>query len=219
MAFTNIQNSPAAQKFVPIKEVRDGVAVLNDGSLRSIMLASSINFALKSAEEQRAVISQFQNFLNTVDFSVQFSIQSRNLDIDPYLDQLESQHQKETNPLLQTQIREYMEFITTFTDDADIMRKAFLVVVPYNRSVINQDGGIMSTLRGLVGSNDQQYDESSFEEARSQLDQRVGIVEQGLVRTGVRVTQIETEEAIELFYQLLNPGNLKANVEESSVEN
>jgi hypothetical protein len=195
------------------------VAVLNDGSLRSIMLASSINFALKSAEEQRAVISQFQNFLNTVDFSVQFSIQSRNLDIDPYLDQLESQHQKETNPLLQTQIREYMEFITTFTDDADIMRKAFLVVVPYNRSVINQDGGIMSTLRGLVGSNDQQYDESSFEEARSQLDQRVGIVEQGLVRTGVRVTQIETEEAIELFYQLLNPGNLKANVEESSVEN
>lgn len=218
MAFTNIQNSPAAQKFVPIKEVRDGIAVLNDGSLRSIMLASSINFALKSEEEQQAVISQFQNFLNTVDFSVQFSIQSRNLDIDPYLDQLESQYKKESNPLLQTQIQEYMEFIRTFTDDADIMRKAFLVVVPYNRSVINQDGGIMDSLKGLFVSEENNDDDSSFEEARSQLDQRVGIVEQGLVRTGVRVTQLETEEAIEMFYQLLNPGNLKANVEESSVE-
>ncbi len=218
MAFVDIQNAPAAQKFVPIKEVRDGIAVLNDGSLRAILLASSINFALKSQEEQQAVITQFQNFINTVDFSVQFSVQSRNLDIDPYIEQLEKQYQKEDNPLLQTQIREYIEFIQTFTDDADIMRKAFFVVVPYNRSVINQDGGIMGTLKSLVGGGNEKADESSFEEARSQLQQRIGIVEQGLVRTGVRVTQLETEETIELFYQLLNPGNLKTSVEDSSVE-
>jgi hypothetical protein len=218
MAFVDMQNAPAAQKFVPIKEVRDGVAVLNDGSLRMILLASSINFALKSADERRAVITQFQNFLNTVDFSVQFSVQSRNLDIDPYIEQLEEQYQKEDNTMLQTQIQEYVEFIKTFTDDSDVMRKAFFVVVPYNRAVINQDGGIMNTLRGFFGSNNRQSEESSFEEARSQLEQRVGIVEQGLVRTGVRITQLETEEAIELFYKLLNPGNLKANVDESSVK-
>lgn len=218
MAFTDIQNSPASQEFVPIKEVRDGIAILNDGSLRAIMLASSINFALKSQEEQRAVITQFQNFINSLDFSVQMSVQSRNLDIEPYLDKLQDQYKREDNQLLQTQIQEYIEFIRTFTDDASIMRKAFFVIVPYNRAVINQDGGIMDTLRGLVGSNQNQTKDEAFEEARSQLDQRIGIVEQGLVRTGVRVTQLETEETIELFYQLLNPGDLKSGVEETSVQ-
>jgi len=218
MAFTDIQNSPASQEFVPIKEVRNGIAILNNGSLRAIMLASSINFALKSQEEQRAVITQFQNFINSLDFSVQMSVQSRNLDIEPYLDKLQEQYKREDNQLLQTQIQEYIEFIRTFTDDASIMRKAFFVIVPYNRAVINQDGGIMDTLGGLVGSNQNQTKDEAFEEARSQLDQRIGIVEQGLVRTGVRVTQLETEETIELFYQLLNPGDLKSGVEETSVQ-
>lgn len=218
MAFTNIQNSPASQDFVPIKEVRDGIAILNDGSLRAIMLASSVNFALKSQEEQQAVITQFQSFINSLDFSVQMSVQSRNLDIDPYLNKLQEQYKTEDNQLLQTQINEYIEFIRTFTEDANIMRKAFFISVPYNRAVINQDGGIMDSLRGLVSSSSQQGSNDSFEEARSQLNQRIGIVEQGLVRTGVRVTQLETEETIELFYQLLNPGNLKSGVEETSVQ-
>jgi len=218
MAFTDIQNSPASQEFVPIKEVRNGIAILNNGSLRAIMLASSINFALKSQEEQRAVITQFQNFINSLDFSVQMSVQSRNLDIDPYLDKLNQQYKREDNQLLQTQIQEYIEFIRTFTDDADIMRKAFFVIIPYNRAVINQDGGIMDTLRGLVGSNQNQTTDEEFEEAHSQLNQRIGIVEQGLVRTGVRVTQLETEETIELFYQLLNPGDLESGVEETTVQ-
>jgi len=218
MAFTDLQNSPASQEFVPIKEVKDGIAVLNDGSLRAIMLASSINFALKSQEEQRAVITQFQNFINSLDFSVQMSVQSRNLDIEPYLDKLQKQYKTEDNQLLQTQIQEYIEFIRTFTDDADIMRKAFFMVVPYNRAVINQDGGIMDTLGGLFGGNENQTKDEAFEEARSQLDQRIGIIEQGLVRTGVRVTQLETEETIELFYQLLNPGDLKSGVEETTVQ-
>jgi hypothetical protein len=218
MAFTDLQNSPASQEFVPIKEVRDGIAILNNGSLRAIMLASSINFALKSQEEQQAVIAQFQNFINSLDFSVQMSVQSRNLDIEPYLDKLQKQYKTEDNQLLQTQIQEYIEFIRTFTDDADIMRKAFFMVVPYNRAVINQDGGIMDTLGGLFGGNENQTKDEAFEEARNQLDQRIGIIEQGLVRTGVRVTQLETEETIELFYQLLNPGDLKSGVEETTVQ-
>jgi hypothetical protein len=218
MAFTDLQNSPASQEFVPIKEVRNGIAILNDGSLRAIMLASSINFALKSQEEQRAVITQFQNFINSLDFSVQMSVQSRNLDIEPYLDKLQKQYKTEENQLLQTQIQEYIEFIRTFTDDASIMRKAFFVIVPYNRAVINQDGGIMDTLGGLFGGNENQTKDEAFEEARNQLDQRIGIIEQGLVRTGVRVTQLETEETIELFYQLLNPGDLKSGVEETTAQ-
>lgn len=218
MGFFDLQNAPATQEFVPLREVRDGIAVLDDGSLRAIFLASSINFALKSQEEQQAIIAQFQNFINTLDFSVQFSVQSRNLDIDPYIEQLQAEYKKEDNPLLQTQTKEYIDFIRTFTEDADIMRKAFFVVVPYNRSIISQSGGIIDTLKGLlVGGSDESTEDASYQEARSQLQQRMGVVEQGLVRTGVRITQLQTEETVELFYQLLNPGNLKTSVEQSEV--
>lgn len=217
MALLNTQSAPASQEFVPIQEVRDGIAILDDGSLRAILLASSINFALKSADERQAVIAQFQNFINSLDFTVQFNVQSRNLDIDPYIEKLEEQYQQEENELLQTQIQEYIEFIRTFTEDRDIMRKAFFVVVPYNRAVINQEGGIMDSVRNLLGTSSTENQDKSFQEARTQLQQRVGVVEQGLVRTGVRVAQLETEETIELFYQLLNPGKLKTNVQESTV--
>ena len=210
-------NSRASQEFVPIKEIRDGVVVLDDGSLRAVMLASSINFALKSADEQRSVLLQFQNFLNSLDFSVQFHIESRNLDIKPYLNDLKEQYQKKENDLMKTQISEYMEFIRTFTDDSNVMQKTFFIVVPYNKAVINQSGGIMDTIKGLFGGNSsQEAQDESFRQARNQLDQRVQLVEQGLVRTGVRVTQLGTEENIELFYRLFNPGNLKQEIPESN---
>ena len=69
------QATKTTQDFVPIQEIRDGIVVLKDGSMRAIVLASSLNFALKSGDEQAAIISQFQNFLNSIDFSVQIFIQ------------------------------------------------------------------------------------------------------------------------------------------------
>lgn len=203
------QSSRASQNFVPIEEVRDGVVVLDDGSLRIVLMASSINFALKSEDEQRSVLMQFQNFLNSLDFSVQFSVQSRNLDIRPYLEDLKRQYEKKENDLLKTQISQYTEFIRTFTEDTNIMQKTFFVVVPYNRAAIENEGGVIGSIRSLLGKNSQAANEESFQEARNQLEQRVQLVRQGLIRTGVRVTQLGTEENIELFYRLFNPGNLK----------
>lgn len=215
MARFGAQNAQASQQFVPIREIRDGVVILNNGSLRTILMASSINFALKSQEEQRAVIAQFQNFLNSLDFSVQFHIESRNLDIRPYVQQLQTQLEKEDNQLLKTQISEYIDFIKTFTEDSDIMQKTFFVVVPYNRSIVDKSGGIIDSVKSLLGQSGgstDNLDEESFQEARSQLQQRRNVVEQGLVRTGVRITQLGTEEGLELFYRLLNPGNLSREI-------
>ena len=96
------------QEFVPVKEVRDGVVIMKDGSMRSIVLSTSLNFALKSTEEQEAIIYQFQNFLNSLDFSIQISVQSRELDIRPYLATLEKRLVEELNDLLKIQIREYI---------------------------------------------------------------------------------------------------------------
>ncbi len=201
----------ATQEFVPIKEVRDGIVVLRDGSLRAILLTSSVNFALKSQEEQNSILFQFQNFLNSLEFPIQIFVQSRKLDIRPYLSLLEDRYREQVNDLLKIQTREYIEFIRTFTENANIMTKNFFIVVPYTPPIISTSGGIGGILKfGKKQSSSEKIADSTtkFEEARTQLEQRVSVVEQGLVRTGTRAVQLGTEEVIELFYKLFNPGEI-----------
>ena len=139
-------DNKSTQKFLPIKEIRDGVVILNNGSIKTILLASSLNFALKSAEEQQSVLSQFQNFLNSFSFPVQFFIQSRRLDIRPYILTLEERHQKQTDELMKLQIKEYIKFVKEFTTDADVMSKNFFVVVGYQPPVFDTSKGIVGRL-------------------------------------------------------------------------
>ena len=121
MADVAAQKTRAAQDFVPIKEVRGGIMILKDGTMVGSMLASSLNFALKSGDEQMAILAQFQNFLNSLDFSVQFFVQSRRLDIRPYIRLLEDRLTAQTEDLMKIQVREYIEFIKTFTERSNIM--------------------------------------------------------------------------------------------------
>ena len=206
---TSQKTSRSTQDFVPIAEVRDGIVVLKDGSLRAILLASSINFALKSEDEQTAFIVQFQNFLNSLDFSCEIFVQSRMLDIRPYIVTLEAAYKKQLDDLMRIQIREYIEFIKSFTEAANIMTKNFFVVIPYAHSALSTlsgSGSIAEKLH-LGGTKKNTADENrTFEERVSQLEQRIAIVQQGLVRCGVRTVQLGTEEAIELLYKLFNPG-------------
>ena len=202
------QKTKAAQDFVPIKEVRGGVVVLKDGSLVGVMLASSVNFALKSANEQSAILLQFQNFLNSLDFSVQFFVQSRRLDIRPYIALLEERLQAQTEDVMRIQVREYIEFVRSFTERANIMSKHFFVVVPYNPPIVDVKKTVTNK---IFGKNDlsARGDDIGFEEQRTQLEQRMAVVEQGLVRTGVRTIPLGTEEVIELLYKEFNPGELE----------
>jgi type IV secretory pathway VirB4 component len=197
----------ASQEFVKVKEIRDGIVVLKDGGLRAVLMASSINFALKSDDNQQAIISQFQNFLNSLDFSVQIVIESRRFDIRPYLAVLEEKLMKQKSELLKIQTREYIGFVKKFTDNTNIMNKSFFIVVPFSPAIVEVKSkqGLLSAFRLSKGAGHANTNES-FEEHKSQLDQRVSVVEQGLVRTGVRVAQLGTEEIVELFYHLFNPG-------------
>jgi hypothetical protein len=124
----------ATQDFVPVKEVRDGIIILKDGSFRALLMTSSLNFGLKSAENQQAIIVQFQNFLNSLDFSVQLFIESRKLDIRPYLALLEDRYKNQATDLMKVQTREYIEFVKSFTESASIMTKTFFVVIPYSQA-------------------------------------------------------------------------------------
>lgn len=190
----------ATQEFVPIKEVRDGIIILKDGSMRAIIMTSSMNFALKSEDEQQSIIFQFQNFLNSINFSIQIFVQSRRLDIRPYVALLESRQKEQTNDLMKIQTKEYIEFVKTFTDSSNIMSKSFFVVVPYTPPKISLS---KNKKEKGVGNQD------DFEEHRSQLEQRIGVVQQGIVRSGIRAVQLGTEEVIEVFYKLFNPGDVE----------
>lgn len=193
----------ASQQFVPLKDIRDGVVLLKNGQMCMVLLASSMNFALKSSDEQQAILSQFQTFLNTIDFSLQIYIQSRRLDIRPYLNLLAEREVNQDNDLMRIQLREYIEFIRTFTTEVDIMTKNFFVIVPYTPVSVDIKGG----LSGLMGKKqeDSAMNAEKFQEARSQLEQRVTVVEQGLARIGVRTVPLGNEELIELYYHIFNP--------------
>jgi len=204
----------AAQEFVPIREVRDGIVVLKDGGLRAIVLANSTNLSLKSDDEQKATIMQFQNFLNTLDFSVQISIESRRLDIRPYLLLLEERMQVQSEPLLKLQTREYIAFIRNFTESVSIMTKSFFVVVPYTHVTLGQDSGIFKKIFPNRNTKEEKAAKAvDFEEQRSQLEQRVSVIQQGLAGCGIKSAQLGTEEVVELFYKVFNPGELGGKIQ------
>ncbi len=218
MADIKKYTGPRTQDFIPVKEIRDGIVVLEDGSLRAILLASAINIALKSPDEQQAIVMQFQGFLNSIEFPIEISVQSRRYDIKPYLLTLERRIEQQQEELLRLQTKEYIEFIKWFTDSVNIMSKKFYVVIPYSGGAFTgtqeKKGG--NILKELIGGSSKKSsfkeDSRKFEEQRSQLEQRVAIVKGGLSRFGVRSEQLNTEQAIEVFYNMFNPGETHRNI-------
>ncbi len=198
-------NTAATQDFVSIRDIRDGIVILKSGQICKVLLASSVNFALKSQDEQRAILFQFQNFLNTIDFSLQIYVQSRRLNIEPYLAMLAERQGSQDNDLMKVQLREYIEFIRSFTTEVDVMSKNFFVIVPYTPNKINITQGFKGILnQGRAGLQN----EATLEEQRLQLEQRQAVVEQGLNRMGVRTIALQTDELVELFYHIYNPGDI-----------
>jgi type IV secretory pathway VirB4 component len=192
------------QRFVQVRDIRGNVVIQKDGKLTSVLLASSINFALKSFDEQQAVLQQFQNFLNTIDFSLQIYMQSRRLNINPYLDVLKKLEDKQDNDLMRIQLREYMSFIQSFTSEVDVMSKNFFVAVSYTPG-INKD---VTTLFNINTKRKQTtIDDTKFEQQRTQLEQRMSLVIDGLSRVGVRTVSLGKDELVELFYHTYNPGD------------
>ncbi len=203
-------STKTTQSFVPVKEVRNGVIILKDDGYRGVLMCSSINFALKGEDEQRAIIGGFQSLLNTLDFSIQIVVHSRKTDIRPYLALLETRAKDQTTDLMRLQLREYIAFIRNFIDSSDIMTKTFYVVVPYAPGA----GGILknSTFLGGRPQPKETAGKDSFEEYRVQLEQRMALVVSGLASSGVRAVPLGTEEVIELLYRSFNLSELENSI-------
>lgn len=192
------------QKFVEIRKIKDGVVYLLSGSMRKILMVSGVNFDLKSEAEQNLILNTFQNFLNELDFSVQFFIHSRKVNVDDYLSRMAERKEKEENELLRIQIEEYAAFIRSFVEQNSIISKSFFVVVPYDPiSITQKSGGVLKNLFGGVSGADSA--KKTEEENMEQLTHRVDEVVSGIGQIGLRAVPLENEELVELFYNLYNP--------------
>ena len=190
------------QQFLEIDKIKEGTVVLKNKALRGIIMVSSVNFALKSEEEQNATLYQFQAFLNSLDFSVEIVIQSRRLNITGYLDKLKDLGEKQEIELLKIQTEDYRKFIKELIGGGSIMSKSFFAVVPF--SLIEMPG--FSHKKGPAAKEAAaELSQERFQQAKSQLWQRMEFVGQGLRRCGLQCVPLNTNELIELFWSLYNP--------------
>ncbi len=199
-----------SQNFVEIKEIKNGVIFLKNGQLRKILMVSGINFDLKSEIEQEAILGSFQRFLNSLDFSIQFFIHSRKINIENYLNYLYQKKEEETNELLKVQIEDYIEFIKELVEKNAIISKTFFVVVPYNPVVLTQQKNPLADLFSFFKPANQKKQEEEEKLKRekenlAQLERRVEQVINGLTEIGLKAIPLEDEVLIELFYNLYNP--------------
>ncbi len=199
----------STQKFLEIEDIKEGVLVLKNRALRGILMVSSLNFALKSDEEQSAIVYAFQSFLNTLDFPCQIVIQSRNINITPYLDELKEIENKQKNELLKVQTSSYREFIKELIKGDTIMTKNFYVIIPYTEvpgvAAIKKKFKFLKIFGKKEEEPTSTINDAGFQRCKTQLWQRMEFVAVGLRRCGLEAIPLTTPEIIELFWSIHHP--------------
>lgn len=197
--------APSTQKYLDIASIREGVVIMKDGTLRVVLMVSSINFALKSEDEQQGLINNYVSFLNTLEYPLQIVIQSRKMNIEPYMNQLKEQEAKQTNELLKEQIRDYIGFVMDLVQLGEIMQKRFYVVVPFDPISSKKKGFWTRFKEVLSPAKIIKLKETQFQERRGELQMRVDRITGNLQSMGLKVVQLDTQGLVELYYNCYNP--------------
>jgi len=194
----------STQQNIKIAGIKDGIVFLEDGGYRFILSCSTINFALKSEQEQNSLIFQYQSFLNSLHFPIQIVMQSKKLDLTPYLKKVNDLKDKQTNDLIKMQAIDYIDFVGNLINVANIMKKNFYVVIPYQPVSLSK-GTVFEKIfkKPTVGSI--RVTEEELKRHREELAQRANTVAMGLGSMGIQCVQLNTEQIIELFYKVYNP--------------
>lgn len=201
----NKNTLPSTTDTLAITEIKENCVVMKDGSLRAVLLCSSVNFALKSEDEQAATIQAYVGFLNSTDFPVQIVIQSRKLNIDGYLEKLDGLVRQQTNELLRVQMNDYMAYIKELLSLGDIMSKRFFMVVPYYPGEDKRRKFMQRLMSILSAAGTVKLSRADFEHFAESLEQRVGYVSSGLSSVGITTARLDTQGLIELYYTTYNP--------------
>lgn len=185
-ALQKSKNKTSARKQIAIKGVRDGILILPGREYRAILQVSSLNFELRSEEEQDAIIETYESFLNSVGSNLQILVRTREIDMDKYLADLGERLDDEQQDIYRTQLQNYDEFIRSLITTNKILTRHFYVIVPYKPT----------------GKPD-------FELVREQLNLRLDIVAKGMMRLGMHTDQLTSLETLDLFYSFYSPAQAK----------
>jgi len=196
---------PATQRYLDINEIKEDVVIMKDGTLRAVLIVASINFALKSEDEQNAIIAAYVQFLNSLEFPLQIVIQSRKLNIDNYIERLKESEKNQTNELLRIQIADYRNFVQELVSLGQIMQKSFFVVVPYNPLSDKQKGFFNRLSEAFTPAIFVKLAEERFRQRRGDLMTRVEHIIGNLNSMGLKAVPLDTQSLIELYYRVYNP--------------
>ncbi len=194
-----------SQRYLDIAEIKEDIIVMKDGTIRAVLLVSSINFALKSVDEQNAIVQAYMQFLNSLDFPIQIVIQSRRMNIDEYLRKLGDSEKTQTNDLLRRQIADYRDFIKWLVESGDIMEKKFFLTVPLDPATDKQKGFFARLSEILTPAVAIRLSEEKFLKNKESLMLRVNTVSSGLQSMSLSAVMLDTQSLIELFYTVYNP--------------
>jgi hypothetical protein len=207
-------NPNSTQNTLQISEVRDGITILNDGTFRAVVMCKSINFDLMSPQEREAVEFSYQGFLNSLYFPVQIFVRSQKVDLRPYLERLDKIRTEQDNMLLALLMEDYIGFLSAVAQQTNIMDKKFYLIISYPdpdeniRSAMKQSTGFFTGMVDMFSKNSVPHvviDEARLEAAKTELKNRVQSVMQGLLECGVQSIPLDTQELIELYYDVYNP--------------
>ncbi len=171
---------------IAIKGVRDGILILPGNQYRAVLEVSSLNFELKSEEEQDAIIDTYESFLNSVGSSLQILIRTREIDMDKYLEELNERLHGETKKVYKQQLKNYDEFIRSLITTNKILTRHFYLIVPYTAT-----------------------SKTDFELVQEQLNLKLDIVAKGMTRLGMHTKELSSLEVLDLFYSFYNPVQAK----------
>lgn len=204
MADNQKTGSISTQRYLKIADIKKDTVIMKDGTLRAVLMVSSINFALKSEDEQQAIIGGYVSFLNNIDFPLQVVVQSRELNIAGYLDLMRKKANEQTNELLKNQTLQYIDYIGQLVSLGKIMNKHFYIVVPYNPLSDKRKGFWQSIVEAFRPIDIINLKEERFIHLKKQLDTRVESISGGLTSMGLNVASLDTQGLIELFYNSYN---------------
>lgn len=213
----------STQSYLEIAEIKQDTLVMKDGSLRAVLLVSSINFSLKSEDEQKALVGGYVTMINSLDFPLQMLVQSRQMNIDNYLNDLQERARVQTNELLKIQTQDYISFVKEIISLGHIMTKRFYVIIPFDPTGVSRPGFFKRLMSVFTPTRVITLREKAFTQARASLEKRVDNIMTGLVSLGLAVARLDTQALIEFFYATYNPEVSQVqkfgNIEELQVEN
>ncbi len=204
----------STQRYLPFSQIRENIIIMKDDSARLVMKCSTVNFLLKNTDEQDSIIISFQRFLNSLDFPIQILVRSKKLDIDWYLNNLNDKALKQKNPLLQNQTYEYIEYLRKLIEVAQIMKKEFYIILPYdtneNKSV--KDDSIMwvfntfwQSINGWQDLLKIRTQIKNFSKSKKWLIARSNSIKTWLENVWLRADILDKQELVSFLTEYYNP--------------